>query len=671
MSKTIKTNILVLYIIILTLFFVLNINAQVESKFISISNNWNYNFYKADNKDFSNLILIKSGQTNMPVSFNKLLLDYEKRVSRGVVEFTKKIDIKNDPKISNLFKQSRFLGIYFGKLIDCSEIYINGVLVSKNGIYNDIYFTSWNKNILVKIPNTLKLESFKIKIRVYFYPEGSAQDYLYFGDYYELKRIERINNFIDVDLKLILLLISLLFAIIFLYIGKKLRITYYIYFAFLILLISLFTIIYVITNLPIDHSIFNYLFEYKSLYLALIFLILFICSYIDKELNFILKAGIYISLIGFILDTIIYDRTIRLGFYQIFNIFLYLIFVYIVTYVVIEYLRTKSKNSKDIILPILILFLCLTNDFIAFKYPDIIKKFYPKYLTLKYLNIFGFQSFVIYIASRLVGDLVNSFYKLRKFTKELDSISFELEKRKTDLAENVQKILDETKDSFIISENLSNTGSDFSKIIHNLKQQIEKIKESLKTSNLNEEEVFGKVKQLTGMLENVRQGNENTNEILANVINKINQIIENTRQIDIIVEQTSLLSLNSSVVAGKAKEKGRGFSIISDEIRKLAMKSADFSSNAQKGIDAIVDSVKEVRLREDEFLDLFIKYSNQFMQLSELITKNKDNHNQFIQKIESLDKLIVEISLLAQEIDSKSKVLYSLIFESKNVNFEN
>jgi methyl-accepting chemotaxis protein len=419
--------------------------------------------------------------------------------------------------------------------------------------------------------------------------------------------------------------------------------------------------------LPLNHDIFNYLFEYKSIYLSAILLILFVTEYIDRKPDKILKVGILIAIIGFLFDTIIYSRTIRLSIYQLFNIILYLSLTYLVGFVIHDYAKTRSKASKDILLPMIILFISLTNDFVSFKYPYLIKNFYPKYVSLKYLNIYGFQFFVFLIAIKLIKDLVDSFFKLRILTKDLDKISFELEKRKEMLAENMQKLLDEIKESFLTSQNLSSSGNDFSKLIYNLVNQIDNMKQSLILSSENEKKITAKTDQLSIMLENVDEGFKKTSKILELVIEKINLIIENTNQIDTIVEQTSLLSLNSSVVAGKAKEKGKGFSIISEEIRKLSLKSANFSSNAHEGINNILKSVEEAKLRSSEFLSTFNKYLDQFNILKEFLEKNKQNHSLFILKINELIKIIDKISLLANEIDEKSSKLYAISNENMKI----
>ena len=87
----------------------------------------------------------------------------------------------------------------------------------------------------------------------------------------------------------------------------------------------------------------------------------------------------------------------------------------------------------------------------------------------------------------------------------------------------------------------------------------------------------------------------------ATVAEKMNELMENTKKMNSIVEminsitsQTSLLSLNASIEAARAGEAGRGFAVVAGEIQSLAGQTSEATVNITKLINDINSSIQEV-----------------------------------------------------------------------------
>ena len=86
----------------------------------------------------------------------------------------------------------------------------------------------------------------------------------------------------------------------------------------------------------------------------------------------------------------------------------------------------------------------------------------------------------------------------------------------------------------------------------------------------------------------VQEINQETQTIMAssNELSNVMTLIKN------IADQTNLLALNASIEAGRAGEYGRGFTVVAEEVRKLAEESKSAISNTGQKIDIIINKIK-------------------------------------------------------------------------------
>ncbi|QBD86908.1 methyl-accepting chemotaxis protein, partial [Clostridium tetani] len=189
----------------------------------------------------------------------------------------------------------------------------------------------------------------------------------------------------------------------------------------------------------------------------------------------------------------------------------------------------------------------------------------------------------------------------------------------------------------------------------------------------------GSNKDMDNVINSVERVNNTFNELIVkikNVGSNITKINDITALINTISEQTNLLALNAAIEAARAGEAGRGFSVVADEIRKLAEQSKTSSesitvivSNISKDTSIMIDTTENVKIQLDsqkreidiamtsfekitKSVDIVIPKIRKASKLAISLDKRKQS---ILEKLEETSSISEEVSASSEEIASSTE----------------
>ncbi|MBN2165330.1 MAG: methyl-accepting chemotaxis protein [Marinilabiliaceae bacterium] len=229
------------------------------------------------------------------------------------------------------------------------------------------------------------------------------------------------------------------------------------------------------------------------------------------------------------------------------------------------------------------------------------------------------------------------------------------------------------KNMYEMTSSLQNIISKIQKTIENLNNSSHNLSSGATEQAASSEEVSSAMEQ---MITNIKQNTENAiqTESIANraatdleigyqgvqeTVKSMIEIAENIDIIEEIAERIDLLAINASIEAARAGEHGKGFSVVANEVRKLAEKS---QSSANHIINISKNSVTIARKTSKNMGAIVPNIEKTNLLVKEISTANREQ----IIGAEQVNSALIQLNQINQITASNAEILANQANELNN-----
>lgn len=154
----------------------------------------------------------------------------------------------------------------------------------------------------------------------------------------------------------------------------------------------------------------------------------------------------------------------------------------------------------------------------------------------------------------------------------------------------------------------------------------------------------------------IYDSSKQTTALISKLSQQSVEIQSITKVITDITEQTNLLALNAAIEAARAGEHGKGFAVVADEVRKLAVQSKDSAALIAQLTTDILQETKNVEVAVTQGLATV-------EQGVDIIAQAGTSFANIVEAIEDMTDQITTVTAITQEMTASSEEVTASIHE--------
>ncbi len=287
---------------------------------------------------------------------------------------------------------------------------------------------------------------------------------------------------------------------------------------------------------------------------------------------------------------------------------------------------------------------------------------------------------------------------IKKESDSMEEISSELNTKTAAIKDDTTRISTSISDLNFKTEEQSASATETSATIEQIAKNIKNLNDLIEeqsaavtqssaaieqmVSNINS--ISGNLGKASGKFKNLqlsstegKESIENMRTLVTGVAGRSTQLLEMNNVIDSIASQTNLLAMNAAIEAAHAGDAGAGFSVVADEIRKLAEESASQSRqiagelrNIVSNIQTVVDASSKAEAAFEEIVTGITASGDLVGQITTAMEEQTEGSRQVLEALKNIQDITVQVRNGSVEMNTGTEAILKEMGRLLNISQE-
>ena len=193
---------------------------------------------------------------------------------------------------------------------------------------------------------------------------------------------------------------------------------------------------------------------------------------------------------------------------------------------------------------------------------------------------------------------------------------------------------------------------------------IEEMVGNINSIALSMERIGSEFSNISGASEEGKRMQSLARQRITEIADQSKTLLEANKTISVIASQTNLLAMNAAIEAAHAGDSGRGFSVVADEIRRLAETSSGQSktigSELKKVLESILSVVETSQKSEsafDRLAALITSTDNLVKEVRHALAEQREGSSQVLEALQAMNDITTQVKSGSSEMSVGNKTI--------------